>query len=84
MQQPDKLNEQLTDRIKQVKYLAQLCNISPDYAQGVYNLLSDPEFSMSQVQERAETAHLWYKEEKFRPALGGHPSGQPPTLQVYQ
>lgn len=66
-----------------VKYLAQLCNISPDYAQGVYNLLSDPEFSMSQVQERAETAHLWYKEEKFRPAPGGHTSGQPPTLQVY-
>ncbi|KAG8408134.1 hypothetical protein J3459_018148 [Metarhizium acridum] len=67
----------------QVKYLAQLHNISPDYAQGVYDRLIDPGFSISEVQERAESAHEWYKEGKFRPATQGKPSGVPPPRHVY-
>jgi len=67
----------------QVKYLAQLYNISPDYAQGVYDKLTDAEFTMSEIKERAETAHEWYKEKKFRPATKGKPSGVPPSHRVY-
>ncbi|KAK2745690.1 hypothetical protein FQN57_003586 [Myotisia sp. PD_48] len=55
----------------QVKYLAQLYNIAPGYAQGVFDLLLDPAFDFSDVTERAKTAHEWYKEPKFRPAMEG-------------
>ncbi|EQK97700.1 catalase [Ophiocordyceps sinensis CO18] len=66
-----------------VKYLAQLHNIAPDYAQGVYTLLQEPGFDLSEVEHRAETAHEWYKEKMFRPDAEGKPSGYPPSGPVY-
>ena len=76
-------SEQTLIRQYQTKYLAQLYNIAPGYSQSVYDLLSKPEFMFSDVKERAETAHQWYKEEKFRPSEKGIPSGCPPSLSVY-
>ncbi|KJK89211.1 hypothetical protein H633G_06935 [Metarhizium anisopliae BRIP 53284] len=67
----------------QVKYLAQLYNVSPDYAQGIYDKLTDADFTMTEVKKRAETAQEWYKEERFRPATKGKPSGMPPSHRVY-
>ncbi|ROT39542.1 catalase [Sodiomyces alkalinus F11] len=67
----------------QVKYLAQLHNIAPEYAQGVYELLREPKFGLDEVKEKAETAHLWYKEKKFRPSGGAKLVGQVPSLSVY-
>ena len=67
----------------QTKYLAQLYNIAPGYAQSVYDLLLEPKFTFSDVKERAKTAHKWYKEEKFRPSEKGIASGCPPSLSVY-
>jgi len=46
----------------QEKYLAQLYNIAPDYAQSVYGLLPKPAFVFYKVKERVVDAHLWYKE----------------------
>lgn len=69
--------------VQQVKYLAQLHNIAPDYAQGVYTLLQEPGFDHSEVEHRAETAHEWYKEKMFRPDAEGKPSGYPPSGPVY-
>ncbi|OHW99039.1 catalase [Colletotrichum incanum] len=54
----------------QEKYLAQVYNISPDYAQSVYELLPEPAFEFDKVKERAVDAHLWYKEKKFRSTEG--------------
>lgn len=49
---------------------------------GVYSLLQDPGFDMSEVKKHAETAHLWYKEPKFRPT-GEKLMGLPPKTQVF-
>jgi len=62
----------------QKKYLAQLHNISPDYSRGVYELLLDPEFTLDEVAELSETAHLWYREKKFLPLNGERLSGMVP------
>ncbi|KAK0384271.1 hypothetical protein NLU13_8359 [Sarocladium strictum] len=70
----------------QVKYLAQIYNIGPDYARGVYDQLDQPSFSFDDVETTAEGAHLWFKEEKFRPSAGGGGSklvGQVPSVPVY-
>ncbi|KAH7160391.1 catalase-like domain-containing protein [Dactylonectria estremocensis] len=67
----------------QSKYLAQLYNISPDYSRTIYELLPKPQFDMAEVEQRAETAHQWYKEEKFRPSDGARLSGYPPSMDVY-
>jgi catalase len=49
----------------------------------VYELLTEPGFTFSEVPERAKTAHEWYKEPKFRPAEIGAASGYPPSLSIY-
>ncbi|KAH6874549.1 catalase-like domain-containing protein [Thelonectria olida] len=67
----------------QSKYLAQLHNISSDYAWMIYDLLPKPQFDMAEVEQRAETAHEWYKEKKFRPSAGAKLSGYQPSLEVY-
>jgi len=67
----------------QKKYLAQLYNISPDYAQGVYDLLSEKDFKLSEVKDLAKTAHSWYKEPKFLPGPGDIVTGYPPSAPVY-
>lgn len=62
-----------TDQGRQKKYLAQLYNISPDYAQGVYDKVfgeAKTKYTMDEVKELSETAHLWYREKKFLPLNG--------------
>jgi catalase len=71
----------------QKKYLAQVYNIGPDYAQGIYDLLaqsdSKPEFPFSEVEKLSESAHVWFKEEKFRPSNGERLTGYAPSMPVY-
>jgi catalase len=63
----------------QKKYLAQVYNIGPDYAQGIYDMLPSPEFQFSEVEKLAETAHEWYKEKKFQPSTANKLMGDVPT-----
>ncbi|TFA99723.1 Catalase [Trichoderma ghanense] len=65
------------------KYLAQLYNISADYATGVYELLNETEFDLNEVKNLAETAHQWYKEKKFMPSTGEKLMGNVPGMPVY-
>ncbi|KAM0339439.1 hypothetical protein ACHAPQ_001699 [Fusarium lateritium] len=58
--------------------------ISEDYAQGIYDLLDQPQFELSKVKELAETAQEWFKEPKFRPGPDSKLTGYPPTGPVYQ
>lgn len=51
----------------QIKYLAQLYRIAPEYAQGVYYLLPEKPFAFSEVEQRAGGAEAAMKEPKFRP-----------------
>ncbi|KAM0276126.1 hypothetical protein ACHAQH_007052 [Verticillium albo-atrum] len=61
----------------QTKYLAQLYNISPDYAQGVFDRLREHKFTMDDVKSKAENAHTWYKEKKFLPSEDSKLVGYP-------
>jgi len=67
----------------QKKYLAQIYNIAPDYAQGVYELLEKKAFEFDEVPKLAETAHEWYKDKKFRPSQGERLTGYAPGFPVY-
>ncbi|VBB87229.1 CATP2 small subunit catalase encoded by the catP2 gene [Podospora comata] len=67
----------------QKKYLAQLYNISPDYSEGVFQLLPAPQFEMNEVKSLAENAHTWYKEKKFQPLNGEKLTGFAPPGPVY-
>ncbi len=67
----------------QKKYLAQVFNISRDYAEGLYQGLSQPQFSFKDVEEMSETAHIWFKEKKFRPAANLAPTGLPAQEAFY-
>jgi catalase len=71
----------------QKKYLAQVYNIGIDYAQGIYDLLAEsdskPEFAFSEVEKLSETAHVWFKEPKFRPSNGERLTGYAPTMPIY-
>ncbi|CRK26578.1 hypothetical protein HYQ45_002429 [Verticillium longisporum] len=49
----------------QTDYLAQIYNISPDYAQGVFDRLREQKFTMEEIKAKAEDAHTWYREKKF-------------------
>ncbi|XPS68908.1 Catalase [Ascochyta lentis] len=69
--------------IIQKKYLAQVHNIAPDYAQGIYDFLPKKEFAFSEVEELAKDAHLWYKEKKFRPSGGEKLVGYAPPMPIY-
>ena len=71
-----------TNTPAQIKYLAQLHNISEDYCMGVYSLLKDPGFDIVEVENYAEKAHLFYKNPKFRPT-GEKLSGFMPKTQTY-
>lgn len=67
----------------QKRYLAQLYNIAPEYAQGVYNMLPEKKFDFEDVKDLAKTAQEWYKEKKFRPSVGERLVGFPPQMSVY-
>ncbi|GLA62754.1 hypothetical protein AtubIFM54640_003884 [Aspergillus tubingensis] len=51
----------------QIKYLAQLYRIAPEYAKGVYDLLPEKPCAFSEVEQRAGGAEAAMKEPKFRP-----------------
>lgn len=67
-----------------MKYLAQLYCIAPEYAQGVYDLLLEKKFGFAEVQQRAKTAEVCGKEEKFIRSENVRPlAGMPPSVPVY-
>jgi len=68
------------------KYLAQIYNIAPEYAQGVYDQtkFKFERFDMKEVVELSKEAHLFYKEEKFRPSQGDRLVGFAPDKPFYQ
>lgn len=65
----------------QKKYLAQIYNIAPEYARGVYDLLPEKKFGFGEVEEGANEAELAYKEPKFRPqSKNDRLVGMPPPV----
>jgi len=71
--------------IIQKKYLAQVHNIAPEYARGVYDLTKykNGTFDFSEVEELAQEAHLWYKEPVLRPEQGNRLVGFAPQNPFY-
>jgi catalase len=67
----------------QKKYLAQVYNVGTDYAQGIYDMLPNPEFQFAEVEKLAETAQEWYKEKKFQPSTENKLRGDAPTAPWY-
>ncbi len=67
----------------QSKYLAQIYNIAPEYARGVYECLPEKKFGFEQVEGRAKGAETWYKEPKFRPGQSERLVGFMPGSAVY-
>lgn len=59
------------------KYLAQIYNIAPEYAQAVYDQtkFKHERFPFSEVESLSKEAHLFYKEPKFRPSQGDRLTG---------
>jgi catalase len=70
---------------QQKKYLAQQYCIAPDLAQGIFDgLPSDrKDFTFDEVKKLSEDAHVWYKENKFRPLNGEKLTGFAPTAPFY-
>ena len=68
----------------QQKFLSQIYNVSPEWAQNVYEQLSKKEFDFSEVKKGAEGAELAYKEKKFRPEPGDRLVGYAPDNPIYQ
>lgn len=77
------LEDYATNAQLQKKYLAQIYNIAPDYAQGVYDKLLKKEFNFSEVEELSKTAQVWYKEKQFAPSEGDGLVGYAPQQPVY-
>ncbi|KAK5130532.1 hypothetical protein LTR08_001962 [Meristemomyces frigidus] len=73
--------------IIQKKYLAQIYNIDPTYAQSVFELTTfkhkEP-FAFSEVEKLSKDAPLFYKEPKFRPEAGNRLVGMAPEKPFYQ
>lgn len=70
----------------QKKYLAQIYNIAPEYAQGVFELTnfkhSEP-FAFAEVEKLSKDAPTFYKETKFRPDAGNRLVGFAPENPFY-
>ncbi|KAI9709434.1 MAG: hypothetical protein M1828_002415 [Chrysothrix sp. TS-e1954] len=58
----------VTDKAIQIRYLAQLYNIAPEYAQSVYDRLSQQPFAFSEVEKAADGAEKICTAEKLRPS----------------
>lgn len=69
--------------VRQKKYLAQLDNISPDYAEGVYRRLKEPKFSLEEVQSMPKDALLWGRNKKFMPSTNERLAGFAPSAPIY-
>jgi len=68
--------------VQQKKYLAQLYNISPDYAEGVYRRLKEPKFSLEEVQSMSKDALMWGRK-KFMPSTNERLTGFAPSAPIY-
>ena len=71
----------VTDKGIQLRYLAQLQNIAPEYAKAVYEGLTQKEFEYAEVEKTADGAEKMCKAPKLRPSgpedkLVGMPPGQ--------
>lgn len=71
--------------IIQKKYLAQIYNIAPEYARGVYDLtkFKNEKFAFEEVEQLAKDAPTFYKTEKFRPDQGNRLVGFAPENPFY-
>ncbi|KAG8626320.1 hypothetical protein KVT40_005265 [Elsinoe batatas] len=71
--------------IIQKKYLAQVYNISPEYARGVYDQtkFKNEKFDFGEVESLSKDAATFYKEPKFRPDQGDRLVGFAPTQPFY-
>ena len=67
----------------QLKYLAQIYNVAPEYSRGVYDGLVEKKFSFEEVESKSQGAETWYKEPKFRPGEQDRLMGVPPGFNVY-
>jgi catalase len=67
----------------QITYLAQLHNISPVYAQSVFDLLPEKDFTFDKIESAAKNAVSINKLEKFRPSKQGSLVGKVPEVPVY-
>ena len=67
------------------RYLAQIYNIAPEYARGVYDgtKFKFERFEFSEVEELSKEAHAWYKVEKFQPDQGNRLVGFAPLKPFY-
>ena len=66
--------------IIQKRYLAQIYNVAPEYARGVYDLTNfkHERFDFNEVEELAKEAHIISKTKKFRPEEGNRITGFAP------
>ncbi|KAK0250807.1 hypothetical protein LTS09_014039 [Friedmanniomyces endolithicus] len=70
----------------QQQYLAQIYNIAPEYARGVYDLTTfkhKQPFEFSEVEAMSEQAPLFFKHVKFRPSQGNRLVGFAPDAPFY-
>ncbi|KAK0338064.1 hypothetical protein LTR02_002091 [Friedmanniomyces endolithicus] len=70
----------------QQQYLAQIYNIAPEYARGVYDLTKfkhKQPFEFSEVEAMSEQAPLFFKNVKFRPSQGNRLVGFAPDAPFY-
>jgi catalase len=71
-------------KVIQIGYLAQLYKIEPSYAQAIYDLLPDKEFTFAEVEVKADGAETAGKEAKFRPSHASERLvGMVPGVDVY-
>ncbi|KAF2153442.1 heme-dependent catalase [Myriangium duriaei CBS 260.36] len=71
--------------IIQKKYLAQIYNIAPEYAEGVYNLtkFKHEKFPFSEVEQLSKEAPTFYKPPQLRPTDGNRLVGFAPQKPFY-
>ncbi|PSK51616.1 Catalase-1 isoform B [Elsinoe australis] len=71
--------------ITRKKYLAQIYNIAPEYARGVYDLtkFKNEKFAFEEVEQLAKDAPTFYKTEIFRPDQGNRLVGFAPESPFY-
>ncbi|KAK1049344.1 hypothetical protein LTR33_014792 [Friedmanniomyces endolithicus] len=70
----------------QQQYLAQIYNIAPEYARGVFDLTKfkhKQPFEFSEVEAMSEQAPLFFKNVKFRPSQGNRLVGFAPDAPFY-
>lgn len=72
--------------IIQKRYLAQIYNIAPEYARGVYDLtkFKHDKFDFSEVEQLSGDAPIITKNKKFRPSEGERLVGFAPEKPFYQ